>query len=147
MKRYAKLCLPAALICAFAGYLDAVYLSALHYVGGEPPCLLGGGCETVLSSAYANIGPLPLALVGVGYYLSLMLLLIAYLDKRHAGALRAALGIAALGVLASLALVYLQIFVLSAYCIYCLVSAASSLLACLFIGSALAFSKSGNFEH
>lgn len=127
MRHYAKLLVPAALACAFAGFIDAVYLTALHYLGDLPPCLFGSGCDVVLSSAYAHVGTTPLALFGAGYYLSVLLLLIAYLDRNDVRILRCAGFITAGGVVASLVLVYIQLFVLAAYCMYCLVSAASSL--------------------
>src|SRR5579872_6247498 len=55
-------------ILGFLGFLDATYLTILHYKNTIPPCTLHG-CEVVLSSVFATIGGVPIALIGAGYYL------------------------------------------------------------------------------
>jgi uncharacterized membrane protein len=120
---------------AFLGFADAAYLTVDHYLALPLPCTLTHGCDTVLHSAYATIGPIPLALVGALYYLAVLFLAV-YLYTSEAPSMRQAWAIGILSgvaVLASCFLLYLQISVIHAICMYCLGSALSSLF--LFISS------------
>ena len=118
---------------SFIGFIDAAFLAIEHYRGEIPPCSISflNGCETVTTSQYAVVLGVPIALVGAVYYLIVIVLLIAYWDLRKTILLKLALLLTGLGFLASLYLIYLQIFVLKALCQYCLISAGSSTL--LFI--------------
>ena len=62
-------------VLAFLGFLDAVYLTVLHYKNAIPPCTIAHGCETVLTSSYATIFGIPIALIGAGFYLTVLILL------------------------------------------------------------------------
>src|SRR5690348_14780226 len=64
-----------AIILSFLGFLDAAYLTILHYKNVIPPCSIAHGCETVLTSQYATLGPIPIALLGVFFYLVVLGLL------------------------------------------------------------------------
>lgn len=110
------------LILAFLGFLDASYLTILHYKNVLPPCTIAHGCETVLTSKYATVLGLPVALFGAGFYLFVMVLvgLFWQTGKKMVPALLLALTTA--GLLVGIYLVYLQAFVLHAYCQYCLTS-------------------------
>lgn len=117
----------AIFFLSFAGFADAAYLTAYHFLDQIPACSFGN-CEKVLSSSYATIAGVPIALLGAFYYLALFLLVVAYLDTKRVNLLVLAARLTALGFLASLWLLYLQFFVLQAMCVYCMVSAGSSLL-------------------
>ncbi|MDE2024996.1 MAG: vitamin K epoxide reductase family protein [Patescibacteria group bacterium] len=112
----------ASVTFAFLGFLDATYLTIIHYKNLIPPCSIAHGCETVLTSRYATIGPVPIALIGVFFYLSVLILLFLFLQtkKRRIINLTFFLSVSCIAVAA--VLVYLQAFVLHAYCQYCLVS-------------------------
>lgn len=87
------------------------------------PCSITGGCEEVLTSAYAEIGGIPLAAVGAAAYFSVFsLATLAAFDYRIAGTLLRPL--VAVMLLVSLWLFYLQAFVIRAFCQFCLLSAA-----------------------
>lgn len=116
------------LVVAFAGFLDASFLTVEHYRGVVPPCTILEGCEKVTTSAYSVVGGVPVALGGAIYYLAIIVLALAYLDREHIGALRFLARLTPLGFLASLWFLYLQLFVLHAICIYCVFSAATSTL-------------------
>lgn len=118
------------LTLSFLGFVDATYLTIQHYSKGIIPCNIGQ-CEKVLTSAYATAGNVPVSLLGAIYYLALSLLVIVYLDSKYRNALYVAKKLTWLGFLTSLALVYIQLFVLHALCIYCMASATISTL--LFI--------------
>src|SRR3990167_745687 len=113
-------------LASFLGFLDATYLTVEHYLGVIPPCSIINGCEKVLTSPYATVGGVPVALAGAVYYLAVFLLALAYLDTRNGRLMVVAAYLTPVGFLASLVLVYLQVFVIGALCLYCLVSAGLS---------------------
>ena len=61
-----------ALTVAVLGIAVAAYLTYVHYAGLEPFCAGGGGggCERVQSSTYAMLGGIPVAMLGLGGYVS-----------------------------------------------------------------------------
>jgi len=117
--------LPA--LFGFAGLLDSVYLAAKHYLGSTPPCVLLKGCEVVTTSKFATVGGVSVAVFGAVYYLAVLVLVIAYLDSKNHSLLKILSRFTVLGVLATAWFLFLQIFILKALCIYCLVSAFSSI--------------------
>lgn len=114
------------LALAFTGLLDASYLAASHYAGSGVACSVLKGCDAVLQSPYATAGGIPLAALGAVHYSLLFLLLAWTLFSGKKAALRTAAGLAGAGVLASMVFVYLQAFVIGAFCPYCLASAGIS---------------------
>jgi len=122
-------------IFAFLGFSDSAYLTASHYLTLPLPCTLTNGCDTVLHSVYATIGPIPLALLGALYYLAVILLAASLYTSQVPKIWQArVIGIlSGIAVLASIYLFYLQVSVIHAICMYCLGSALSSIL--LFISS------------
>lgn len=116
------------LIVALFGFADAAYLSAEYFTGGTPVCTVIQGCGIVTTSAYAKIGPMPVAFLGAVYYLALIVGLVAYLDKRNVRWLQRVAFLPILGFGFTLYLVYLMAFVIDAWCIYCLGSATTTTL-------------------
>lgn len=114
------------LAASFGGFLDATYLAAQHYLGTTPNCSIFSGCGEVLTSSYATVAGVPLALLGALYYLAVFLTTILYLDSEDRRYLKLAALFTIVGFLASLALLYLQLFVIGFLCFYCLISAAAS---------------------
>ena len=57
-----------ARILALAGFLDAAWLTASHFAGEALTCGPGGGCEVVLTSEWATVGDVPVAAIGLAYY-------------------------------------------------------------------------------
>src|SRR6202035_2882315 len=55
----------------------ASYLTYVHYAGIKPACSLGGSCEKVQTSAYSHLAGVPVALMGLIGYVSIMILLLA----------------------------------------------------------------------
>lgn len=116
----------AFLAIALVGFADATYLTVKHYQGAAPPCSIVQGCETVTTSKYATILGIPVALLGSIYYLSIIILSITYLDTKKTAVLTVLARLTWIGLIASLYFVGLQLFVIKALCIYCIVSAGSS---------------------
>ncbi|MDP2629523.1 MAG: vitamin K epoxide reductase family protein [Candidatus Harrisonbacteria bacterium] len=113
---------------AFAvfGFLDSAYLTISHFLDSELKCSLIQGCDIVTKSSFSTIGPIPVALVGLAYYLLLIVLLIAYLDRKNTKLLLIASQLTWAGFIASLYFLSVQAFVLRAFCEFCLYSALSS---------------------
>src|SRR5829696_6547923 len=120
-----KLYAVAALLSLF-GLADALYLTVEHVTGQSVRCTIISGCSEVLSSPYAVVAGIPLAVIGAGAYFTVFsLATLAAFNYRLAGTLLTVLVIAMF--LVSLWLIYLQAFVIREFCQYCLFSAAITL--------------------
>jgi uncharacterized membrane protein len=108
----------AAAGVALAGLAVAGYLTWAHYGDTAVVCPVGGGCETVQESSYAEIAGVPVALLGVLAYAA-VLGLIAW-DSPTARLGAAALALT--GLLFSAYLLVLQLFVIEALCGWCVVN-------------------------
>ena len=118
-----KLYVTAAIV-SLIGLADAIYLTVEHVTGQSVRCTIVAGCSEVLSSQYAVVaGRVPLALVGAAAYFSVFsLATLAAFGYRFAGKLLTALVLVMF--LVSVWLIYLQAFVIHAFCQFCLLSAA-----------------------
>lgn len=120
----AKLPLAAALV-ALIGLADAIYLTIHHYTGEKVPCSVTGGCEAVLTSAYAEIYGVPLALFGAAaYFVAFSLAILAAFGN---DLMWKVFGLVA-GLMAgfSIYLLYVQKYEIREFCQFCLLSAATS---------------------
>src|SRR5688572_13957882 len=107
---------------ALIGLGDAIYLTVEHVTGQSVRCTLISGCSEVLSSSYAVVAGVPLALLGcVAYFLAFSLATLAAFDYRLAGKLLA--GLVGVMFLETLWLLYVQAFVIGHFCQFCLLSA------------------------
>ena len=123
---------------ALLGVFVALYL-ALYKTGilGEIVCTVGS-CETVQASRYATFLGLPVAMWGVGFYLAALALALLGVQDRFADEPRISLalvGLSGWGVLFSLWLTYLELWVIRAICMWCVVSAVIVLM--IFLVSVL----------
>lgn len=116
-------------IAALVGFSDAVYLTAAHYSGEAVTCSLINGCSLVLSSSWATFLGAPVSLIGAAYYGSILLGVLAYIYTQKRILLSLLLAMTTIGVVISLAFLYLQLFVIEAVCEYCLLSLISTLTA------------------
>lgn len=107
---------PAAALVALAGIAVAGYLTWAHYSDGSVVCVVGGSCEEVQSSDYASVLGVPVALLGLGAYAT-VLVLVAW-DAPWARL--AAATIALVGLLFSAYLLIVQLVVIDAVCAWCL---------------------------
>jgi len=112
-----------AALLALAGIADATYLTASHLAGETVTCFGTAGCSEVLGSAFSKLGPIPLAALGVvAYFATFSAATLAAFRFRQAR--RVLIWCVAAMFLTTLVLLYLQAFVLHAFCSYCLLSAA-----------------------
>jgi uncharacterized membrane protein len=122
-------------VVALLGLADATYLTVAHLSGDDAVCGSSLGCSTVLGSTYATIGNIPTAAFGAVAYFAVFSL--AILGAFGYARIRIFLTIlVGLMFTASLYFLYLQAFVLHAFCPFCLFSAA---LTFLLAGLLLAF--------
>lgn len=107
------------------GFLDAAYLTWIKLFGGTAVCAGIGDCETVNNSIYAEIGGVPIAVLGAGAYVAIII--IAVMLLRGGGSSEnlglAFFGITLVGVLYSAYLTYIELAVLHAVCPFCVTSA------------------------
>jgi len=120
-------------LVALAGFFDATYLAIKHFEGLAPNCSILNGCEVVTTSSYSVIFGVPVALMGSVYYLTVLLLTVAYLDSPKRWKLDSAAVVVCFGLLATVWFVYLQLFVIHALCLYCMFSALTTTTLFLFI--------------
>jgi uncharacterized membrane protein len=112
----------AASVIALFGLADGIFLTVEHITGRTAECIASSGCQDVLSSKYAAIGPVPLAAIGaLAYFTAFSAALLAAFGYAKAG--RFFTLVVGLMFATSLWLLYLQAFVLHAFCDYCLFSA------------------------
>jgi uncharacterized membrane protein len=97
------------------------------------------GCEQVTTSSYSLILGIPVALLGAIYYLVVFAISLRYVEKKQAKLLQVLHLITGVGLIMSLWFIYVQAFIIKAWCLYCLGSAVSSTL--LFILGYLAVHK------
>src|SRR6266480_4558812 len=126
-ERFQVVLYAAAAIVSLAGLADALYLTVKHLSGRSVRCTIISGCSEVLSSSYATIGSIPLALVGAAaYFCVFSLATLAAFGYRSAGQLMM-LAVAPMFAV-TLWLIYLQAFVIGHFCQFCLFSAAITTL-------------------
>jgi uncharacterized membrane protein len=123
MRRYIQY---AAVVVALIGLADAVYLTIHHYTAQPVPCGLTEGCETVLTSIYAEVWGIPLAAFGAaGYFTAFSLALLSAYGNSLTWKLFGLL--ATLMAATSCYLFYVQAVYIHAFCQFCLLSAGTSL--------------------
>ncbi len=112
---------------ALVGLADATYLTVLHLAGETAACGSSFDCSAVLGSSYATVAGQPVASFGIIAYFTVFstatLVAFGYRKVRMLLVLTVTCMF-----LATLWFLYLQAFVLHAFCPYCLFSAALTFL-------------------
>lgn len=113
------------------GFSIAGYLTYTHYNEAALVCAVGG-CETVQTSQYSTIGPIPIALLGMGMFATIIGL--AVLRLTHSTIISGetasivAWGMLLAGILYYLYLTYVELFVLNAVCQWCVLSSIAAVI-------------------
>jgi uncharacterized membrane protein len=118
-------------VLALLGLGVATYLAYVEIGHVQAVCGPVGECNIVQSSPYARIWGIPVAVLGVFNYLAVGVLWITrgYPGQRQAGLPAWGLmGLTLFGVLFSIYLTWLELFVIRAVCAWCLTSAVITLL-------------------
>lgn len=138
----------ASISISLIGFADAGYVTFEKMSGNVPACGQGFKCDSVLNSPWAYIGPIPVSAFGMLFYVTMFSLgLLHYLDVTIPDFIRTqaqrifhifpaqenitwqffAFLISIAGFLFTLYLVSIMAFVLQAWCLFCIISAASSI--------------------
>lgn len=124
-----------AAFVSLIGLADAIYLTVEHLSGRSVRCTIVQGCSEVLSSPYASFRSIPLALIGaIAYFTVFSLATLAAFGYKTAGKLL--VFVIAGMFLVTLWLVYLQAFVIKAFCQFCLLSALVTLVLAFLVAAA-----------
>ena len=127
VSRFRIILYTVAAIASLAGLADATYLTVQALTGETLVCGGSPDCFRVLGSSYARIAGVPIAAFGTLAYFSVFSFatLAAFGYSRARTFLILAVGAM---FLVTLWLLYVQAFILHAYCRYCLFSAALTFL-------------------
>lgn len=121
-QRRAAILYGLAAFVSLIGLADSIYLTVEHLAGRSVRCTIVQGCSEVLSSSYATVAGKPLAGLGaMAYFVVFSGATLAAFNYKSAG--KFALIVSSLMFLFTLWLVYLQAFVIKAFCQFCLLSA------------------------
>jgi uncharacterized membrane protein len=127
VSRFRTILYTAVAIVAVAGLADATYLTVQALTGETLSCGGSPDCFRVLGSSYAKLGGIPMAMLGaLAYFTAFTLATFAAFGYSWAPKFLAL--IAGAMFLMTLWLLYVQAFLLHAYCRYCLFSAAITFL-------------------
>lgn len=134
-RRHPAMIYVPAMLVALIGLADSVYLTVQHLTGQSVKCTVTNGCSAVLGSKYAMIAGIPTAAFGaLAYFAAFSLATLALFGYQQA---RTGLAILVVPMfLMTCWLVYLQAFVLHAFCEFCLLSATMTLVLTVLVISA-----------
>jgi uncharacterized membrane protein len=124
-------------LLAFAGLLISAYLVGTHYFADQVPlaCATGGvvDCEQVTNSAESMLGPIPVALLGLAWFGVFSGLLGVRHWQPTGQLLTLQLVWSIAGLLAVFYLVYAELFLIGAICLWC--TAIHAIVVALFLAS------------
>lgn len=122
------------LVLSFIGVADTWYLAYSALTDTALSCGINviDGCNTVAQSEYSRLLGIPLGLYGVAFYALTFILAGVLLAVPKHGIAKALFALSGIGLVFSLYFLGLQVFVIKALCVYCLVSIALSLLTFTF---------------
>jgi uncharacterized membrane protein len=127
VSRFRKIIFIVVAIVSLVGLADATYLTVQALTGETLGCGGSPDCFKVLGSSYARVAGIPVASFGVFAYFSVFTFATFALFGYARARIFLILTIAAM-FLGTLWLLYVQAFLLHAYCRYCLFSAATTFL-------------------
>jgi len=101
------------------GLVVASYLSIVELSGNVPVCGPIKGCEEVARSQYAWIGPIPVAVFGVGLSIILLAAALGWWKTGDRRLLAIHYSLSLVGVTFEAYFMFVQAFILEAVCIWC----------------------------
>ena len=127
VSRFRTILYTAVAIVAVPGLADATYLTVQALTGETLSCGGSPDCFRVLGSSYAKLGGIPVAMLGALAYFTVFTFA-TFAAFGYPRAPKFLVFIAGAMFLMTLWLLYVQAFLLHAYCRYCLFSAAITFL-------------------
>jgi uncharacterized membrane protein len=101
------------------GLVVATYLATVELSGGVPACGPLEGCVEVAKSDYAWIGPIPVAVFGVGLSLILLAAALGWWRTNDRRLLAIHYGLSLVGVTFEAWFMFAQVFLIGAVCVWC----------------------------
>ncbi len=113
-----------SLALALIGIAVSAYLTLVHYRDDLLVCAVGG-CHTVQKSPYAELAGIPVALLGLGMFIVVtVLLLVRRMRPAWEDTITlATFGLVLAGAVFAIYLTYLELFVIHAVCQWCVLTA------------------------
>ena len=113
----------------------SIYLGQQHYALGPASCDIGElfSCSTVNKSKYSELFGIPIAFMGLGYYLGVLLLSFSSKEEGYESAGKFLVLTGAFSVLSSVGLMYISAVEIKAWCLFCISLYGLNILA--FIGA------------
>jgi uncharacterized membrane protein len=132
-------------LLSILGALDSLYLLIFKLTGNSQMCLGNGGCHNVNFSPFSEISGIPVSVFGICAYLAILCIL--FLERR----LRVArengplviFGISLGGLVFSIYLTYLEVYIIHAICPFCVASAI--IITLIFILAIIRLGKQSTF--
>ena len=114
----------SSLALAGLGILVSIYMTIYKLTENPNMCLGNVGCSVVNSSKYAMVYGIPVAVIGVGGYLAILLLL--WMERRNSFLIEngtlVVFGLALIGFLFTVYLIYVELALIHALCPFCVTS-------------------------
>jgi len=126
LARHEKVIAALIVLLSIAGIGVAGYLTYVHWLDKSVVCVVTSGCNEVAESEYARLFGIPVAFVGLLGYVALLVTAVFWLlsgRRWDNWPLMAAWGMTLGGVAFSAYLTYVELFVIDAVCIWCVISA------------------------
>lgn len=126
---------------AILGVLVSIYMTIFKLTENPGMCLGNGGCSVVNNSIYSEVYGIPVAVIGVFGYLAILgaLLLPSRSAFFAANGTMIFFGLALIGFLFSLYLIYVEVALIHALCPFCLTSQITMTI--LFVISLIALAR------
>jgi uncharacterized membrane protein len=114
----------ALLVLVVIGLVVATYMTIYKFTGNDGMCVGSGDCKTVNASRFSEVNGIPVAVIGIAGYASIlaMLLLEKRVDFLRKNATMILFAFGLMGFLFTLYLVYVEVAILKAYCPFCVTS-------------------------
>jgi len=115
-----------SMLLAALGILVSAYMTIYKLTDNQTMCLGNGGCSVVNSSVYAEVYGIPVAAVGLGGFAAILGILIMSdrLNYLRTSAELIVFGLALIGFLFTLYLIYVEVAMIRALCPFCIASQA-----------------------
>jgi uncharacterized membrane protein len=115
----------ASFAAATLGLLVSIYMTIYKLTNNDAMCLGSGGCSFVNASRYSQVGGFPVAGIGLIGFLALMIVMLveSRLQFFAENGPLLEFGMSLMGVLYSIFLTYLELYVINHICPFCVTSA------------------------
>jgi uncharacterized membrane protein len=128
------------------GLLVSIYMTIYKFTDNDSMCIGSGDCKAVNQSGYSEVNGIPVALIGVAGYLSILALI--YLERKpgffqeNGGMLL--FGTTLVGFLFTVWLIFVEVALLKKFCPFCITSQIAMTL--IFILTVIRVIKQPQFQ-